>query len=117
MDIIESFYTNMNIYYSLVLSSTSDAGIAARMLQAFDYPAVLVNDIRDIEVLEQRYRMFVMPSDMLNELLFVKGSIEQYSVIFCLDDEAFASVGRVLNEKKPRCIENVYVTKISLDII
>ena len=116
-EIVESFYTNMNIYYALVLAGTSDAASAARYFHVFDYPVVHVKKIEEIELFEQRYRMFVMNADMLNELIFVKGSIEQYSVIFCLDDEAFKKVGRILSEKKPRCIENVYVTKISIDII
>lgn len=117
MDTIDSFYTNLNIYYSLVLAGSSDGEAAARTLGVFDYPAVFVKDPRDVEVLEQRYRMFVMPAGAFAELMFIKGSIEQYSVVFCLDQEAFDTVARVLSEKRPRCIENVYVTKISLDII
>lgn len=116
METIDSFYANLNIYYALVLTSGSDGHAAARVLNAFDYPAVVVEDPREVEMLEQSYRIFVMPADMLAELVFIKGgSVEQYSVVFCLDQGAFDITARTLNEKRPACLENLYVTRISLD--
>lgn len=113
MDIIDGFYTNMNIYYSLVLYDDIIPEELVKELELADYPVVVVNKINDIEILEMNHRMFVLNINMMKELLHMKNnSLHEYSVIFCINDLSFLKTNNIMLENKPISYEKIYITKI-----
>lgn len=115
MEVVDSFFCNLNIYFSLLVYNGDPPLEYIKQLEAFDYPVVLVEHLRELEALEHHYRMFVVDVQQLNELAFIKrNNFEQYNVVFCYDRDAFDGFCRFLKDKKPSCVEKMYVTKISL---
>ena len=115
MDIIDIFYTNLNIYYSLLIYDEIPPYDLIKELEINDYPVSLIPNISKLRKFERNTRMFVIKHSDLNELLFLKqNNIYQYNIIFCTNSPSFKKVHEVLSDKKPECIENVIITKIFL---
>ena len=117
MDTIDELNDSLNIYYSLIVfSNTCNQRKKERLLQCLrtkDYAVTEVMDVQRMDSLQLRYRTFMINCDLLHELLFIKhNDIYEYNVIHCIDDIAYERVLELLEEKKPSCQENVYITKI-----
>jgi hypothetical protein len=111
MEFIDTYYTNLNIYYGLIIYNNKPHDLIKSML-VNDYPVTILENISQIEDLEINNRIFAIHEDSLRELIFVKdNNMRQFSIVFCLDD-TFENVINIYEEKKPICEENIIITKI-----
>lgn len=112
MNIIDEYYSNLNIYFSLLVYRSDIPYELIGELKEDNYPVVVVRDLRELDYYELNYRLFVIDIDKLGELIHAKQNcVEQYSAVFCAND-TFDDVMNLLEEKKPSCVENILVTKI-----
>jgi hypothetical protein len=115
MNIIDEYYSNLNVYYSLVLYSDETGNLEDiyAALKDDDYPVAHLTSLADMENAEMNNRMFMMHHSLIRELMFMKhNDVSQFSILFCLDDDAFSNVTQVLTDLQPKTIENVIITKI-----
>lgn len=113
MNIINEYYSSLNIYFSLLVYRDDIPYELVGELKQADFPVVIVHDLNELDFLEINYRMFVIKQEMLSAVLYAKhNAIDQYSVLFCMGDDTFDYVVDVLKDKTPSCVENILVTKI-----
>lgn len=112
MNIIDEYFSGLNIYFSLLVYRSDIPYELVGELKEADYPVVVVHDLSELDYYEINYRLFVIEVDKLGALMHAKANcIEQFNVIFCMDD-TFDSVLSLLEDKKPSCVENILITKI-----
>ena len=89
---INDVFHKIDIYNSIIIYESHEQEritTLCRMLQLQDYPVVSINEenIETLYVLESNYRMFVMPSYLYSQYLFIKNfDLSCISVFFVTHD-------------------------------
>lgn len=92
----DHIYENLNIYHTLIIhSENSSINILElkMILGEKDYPICIFNNNKKLDILENKFRMFILDINIFNNYIKYKNNdLNTITIIFCLDTQVYIKV-------------------------
>lgn len=113
MEFIDYITSSINIYNSLIIYDNKSYDIESFTYNMYnkDYPIGYFDENIPIDVLENKYRMILLPYDKFLDYLFYKNNdLTNITVIFCL--HKYNYIINKLSIHKPKIEEDINVFQV-----